>query len=475
MNGDILRFVDAIHRDKSIEKSVIFQGIEAALESAARKQLDTEEEIEVNIDRETGDITAQENGQPIDPETLGRIGAQTARQVMIQKIREAESESLYEDFKERVGTIVNGSVSRFSGPNILVTIGKVEAFFPKSQQVPGESYQVGDRVRALVKEVDKKGSKVMVELSRTDPEFIRRLFELEVPEIQEGVIEIKGIASEPGNRTKVTVASNDPDVDAVGACVGVRGSRIKGIVAELNDERVDIIPWSADDKTMLENSLKPAEDIKHVKLFEDENLARVIVDEDELSVAIGKGGQNVRLASKLTGWEIDVMSREEEQELLEQEQKLSEEEEAEASEDTSESEETRETADEMVDESDEEATQEETEEEPGSDEEPSGTSNSEDEDRVEDDEEERTGEKTSEDPVDDEDQLEEADEVEAESVEDEDEDRIEEQDAENPSGDEVDERPEEEEKLSEAENLSAVNTGEETEGTSPAEPESTQT
>ncbi len=321
MNGDILRFVDAIHRDKSIEKSIIFKGIETALEKAAQKQLDADEEIDISIDQETGDISATRNGSQLDPEMLGRIGAQTARQVMIQKIREAESESLYEDFKEKEGEIVSGSVSRFSGPNILVTIGEVEAFFPKSQQVPGESYQVGDRLRALVKDVGKKGSKIMVELSRTDPEFIKRLFELEVPEIQEEVISIQGIASEPGNRTKVAVASTDEDVDAVGACVGVRGSRIKGIVAELNDERVDIIEWHPSDDRYIENALKPA-DVKEVKLFEEDNLARVIVAEDQLSVAIGKGGQNVRLASKLTGWEIDVMSRQEERELLEQERQI---------------------------------------------------------------------------------------------------------------------------------------------------------
>jgi len=320
MNGDILRFVDAIHRDKSIDKSIIFKGIETALEKAAQKQLDSEEEIDISIDQETGDISATRNGSQLDPEMLGRIGAQTARQVMIQKIREAESESLYEDFQEKEGEIVSGSVSRFSGPNMLVTIGQVEAFFPKSQQVPGESYQVGDRLRALVKDVGKKGSKIMVELSRTHPDFIRRLFELEVPEIQEGIIEIKNVSSEPGNRTKVAVASNEEDVDAVGACVGVRGSRIKGIVAELNDERVDIIEWHPDEAQMIENSLKPA-DVKQVKLFKEDNLARVIVDEDQLSIAIGKGGQNVRLASKLTNWEIDVMSLAEERELLEEEQK----------------------------------------------------------------------------------------------------------------------------------------------------------
>ncbi len=323
MNGDILRFVDAIHRDKSIDKSIIFKGIETALEKAAQKQLDSDEEVDISIDQETGDISATRNGNRLDPEMLGRIGAQTARQVMIQKIREAESESLYEDFKEKEGEIVSGSVSRFSGPNMLVTIGQVEAFFPKSQQVPGESYQVGDRLRALVKDVGKKGSKIMVELSRTHPDFIRRLFELEVPEIQEDIIEIKNISSEPGNRTKVAVASKEEDVDAVGACVGVRGSRIKGIVAELNDERVDIIEWHPEEAQMIENSLKPAE-VREVKLFEEDNLARVTVDEDQLSIAIGKGGQNVRLASKLTGWEIDVMSAEEEQELLKEEQRLAE-------------------------------------------------------------------------------------------------------------------------------------------------------
>lgn len=307
MEGDILRLVDAIHRDKSIEKSVIFRGIEEALKVAAEKRLDTSN-LEINIDRETGQISAtDEEGEPIDPEKLGRIGAHTARRVMMKKIREAEYHSLYEKYKQREGEIVSGSVSRFSGPNMLVTVGKMEGFIPKSHQVKGESYQVGDRIRALIQKVWKEGSQVKMKLSRTDPKFIERLFELEVPEISEGAIEIKKIVNKPGVRTKVAVGSLEEEVDAVGSCVGVRGSRIKGIVSELNNARVDIIQWSDDPKQMVENSLKPAE-VNKVELFPDDQLARAIVDDDELSVAIGKGGQNVQLACELTGWDIDVRS-----------------------------------------------------------------------------------------------------------------------------------------------------------------------
>lgn len=321
MNGDILRLVDAIHRDKSIEKSVIFRGIEEALKVAAQKRLDTTS-LEINIDQESGELSATDEGEPIDPEKLGRIGAQTARNVMMKKIREAEYSSLYEKYKEREGEIVTGSVSRFSGPNMLVTVGKLEGFIPKSQQVRGENYQVGDRIRALIRRVSREKNKVHMELSRTDPKFIEKLFELEVPEITEGAIEIKKIVNKPGVRTKVAVSSNEEEIDAVGSCVGVRGSRIKGIVSELNNARVDIIEWDDDPQNLIQNSLKPAE-VKKVELLPEQDLARAIVDDDELSVAIGKGGQNVQLACQLTGWEIDVRSKTIEEEKKEQEQSSS--------------------------------------------------------------------------------------------------------------------------------------------------------
>ncbi len=307
MNGELLRIVDTIHRDKAIDKETIFQDIEAAFLSAARKRFGAKDSLTIQIDRKTGNIIALDGDQEIDPGELGRIAAQTFRQVMIQKIREAERNALYTDFEARQGDILTGSVLRVEGTNVIVNLGKVEAVLPRSEQVPGESYKVGERIRAHVLEVRKKGQKVRVVLSRASKDFVRRLFELEVPELADKTIEIREIAREAGFRSKIAVVSLTQRVDAVGACVGVRGSRIKNIIEELNGEKVDIIRWDDNEETLIKNALKPAE-VDSVTLDPESRRAQVIVARDQLSLAIGKGGQNVRLASRLADWDIDVMS-----------------------------------------------------------------------------------------------------------------------------------------------------------------------
>lgn len=308
MNGELLRLVDSLHRDKNIDKEVVFEGIEAALLSAAKKQFGSDDSLTIKIDRETGNIVATENGQPIAPSELSRIAAQTAKQVMIQKIREAERDVIYDDYEQRLGTIVNGTVQRMEGPNMIVNLGRTEAILPRSEQIANESYHPGERIRALVAATDKVGSRVRVVLSRTKPAFVGRLFEIEVPEINEKIIVIKGLAREPGFRTKIAVESKDSKVDPVGACVGVRGARIRNIVDELSGEKIDIIRWDASEEMFICNTLKPAE-IAGIILDDDARKATVVVVEEQLSLAIGKRGQNVRLASKLTGWDIDIVTQ----------------------------------------------------------------------------------------------------------------------------------------------------------------------
>lgn len=305
--SEILRLVDSLHRERDINAEVVFKGIEAALLSAARKHLGASEGVEVTIDRETGQVEARDGDREIDPSELGRIAAQTAKQVMIQKIREAERESICEEFGDRVHTIVAGMVQRFEGPNIVVRLHRTEGFLPKSEQIHNESYHVGERIRALVLEVRSAGARVGIVLSRTHPEFVRQMFALEVPEVSEGIVEIKGLAREAGYRTKIAVHSIDPRVDCVGACVGVQGSRIRSIVDELNGEKIDIVRWSDEIDVLVANTLKPAE-VHAIDLDEERRHAVVVVPEDQVSLAIGKRGQNVRLAAKLTGWEIDIKS-----------------------------------------------------------------------------------------------------------------------------------------------------------------------
>src|SRR5215475_12279317 len=315
--NEVLRIVDAIHRDKNVDKEVVFTAIEAALVSAAKKQYGEEEDIVVHIDRKDGSISGTHNGTPLDPEeTVGRIGAQTAKQVIIQKIREAERDSLYDEYHELIGQMVPGVVQKYENGTATVSLGNTEAILPRSEQIPGETHHPNQRVRATVFDVKKVGSRVKVILSRTRPQLVQRLFEQEIPEIADGVIEVRAMAREPGYRSKVAVSSSDQRVNCVGACVGVRGNRIKNIVDELAGERIDIVRWSDDAEVLIRNALQPAQ-VDQVLLCDMIGRAIVLVREDQLSLAIGRRGQNVRLASKLCGWDIEIMTNEELEQQIE--------------------------------------------------------------------------------------------------------------------------------------------------------------
>ncbi len=310
-SSDLLRLVDQMQRDKHIKRELIFDGIEQAIQLAALKHFGEESGVLVSIDRESGEITVQRGEELIDPGLLGRIPAQSAKNVMIQKIREAESNSVFNEFTAMKGDLVTGHVHRHEGSAAIVALGRTEALLPRSEQIPGESFHVNDRVKAVILDVKKTGQRVKIVLSRTHPEFVRRLFEEEIPEIGEDrIIEIKAVAREAGYRTKIAVASVDMKVDCVGACVGVRGSRIKNIVDELGGERIDIVRWNDSLQVMIPNALQPAE-IEEVFLYPRPGRAIVLVQEDQLSLAIGRRGQNVRLASKLVGWDIEIMTHEE--------------------------------------------------------------------------------------------------------------------------------------------------------------------
>jgi len=307
MNQELLRIVDGLARDRNIDKETVFEDLEAAMISAIRKANAVAEDISVHIDRATGEILATVAGKEMSMRDLGRIPAQTAKQVVIQRIKEAERGSIYEEYLERRGQIVTGRVARWEGSNLVIDLGRVEAVLPKSEQIPGESAQVDERIRAMVLEVKESPSQVRIILSRTHPDFIRALFELEVPEVAEKIIEIKALAREAGYRTKVAVTSLDAKVDAVGACVGIRGSRIKNIVDELGGEKIDIVRWNDSSKVLIANSLKPAE-VAEIALCFELGRATVVVTDDQLSLAIGKRGQNVRLAARLTGWDVDILT-----------------------------------------------------------------------------------------------------------------------------------------------------------------------
>ena len=315
MNPETLRILDSIARDRNIDRELLLLDLEAAMVSALRKHfnsLDTEE-FGCEVDRITGKISLWRN----DPETgareeiplssLGRIPAQTAKQVMIQKFREDERNSLLEEFGRRQGELVTGTGQRYEGGALIVQIDRAEGFMPRSEQIPGEQFQPGDRVRCLILDVRDATNQVKIVLSRSHPDFIRKLFEAEVPEVAEHVIEIKAMSREPGFRTKLAVASVDTKVDPVGACVGVRGSRIRNIVDELGGEKIDIVRWNESSQVLIANALKPAE-VEEVSLCFELGRATIIVREDQLSLAIGRNGQNVRLASELTGWKIDLYS-----------------------------------------------------------------------------------------------------------------------------------------------------------------------
>jgi N utilization substance protein A len=314
MNGsDLLRIIDLMHREKNIPKDVIFEGIEAAVRLAAERHFATdgeEDDIEVTIDRDKGEIHAKKGTDVIEPELLGRIAAQSAKQMMIQKIREAECNAVFDEYAAMKGDLVQGTIQRFDGGAATVTIGKSEAILPRSEQIPGETHHVGDRAKAVILDVRKVGHRVKIILSRTHPDFVRRLFENEIPEISDRTIEIKAVAREAGYRTKIAVSSIDMKVDCVGACVGVRGSRIKNIVDELGGERIDIVRWNDSLQVMIPNALQPAQ-IEEVFLYPRLGRAIVLVKEDQLSLAIGRRGQNVRLASKLVGWDIEIMTHDE--------------------------------------------------------------------------------------------------------------------------------------------------------------------
>ncbi len=319
MNSETLRILDSIARDRSIDREHLIRDIEMAMISAARKHFDAldTEEFGCEMDRLSGKISIWRNlvddegadlgREAIPIESLGRIPAQTAKQVMIQKFREDERNSLMEEFAKRQGEIATGTVIRQEGPALIVQVDRAEAFMPKSEQIPGEMFKPGDRIRCLVHEVREGGSQIKIVLSRANPDFIRRLFEAEVPEVAERVIEIKALAREPGQRCKVAVASVDSKVDAKGACIGVRGSRIRNIVDEVNGEKIDIVLWNESSQVLISNAVRPAA-VDEVSLCFELGRATIIVREDQLSLAIGKRGQNVRLAARLTGWDIDILT-----------------------------------------------------------------------------------------------------------------------------------------------------------------------
>jgi len=312
MNQELLRIVENIARDKNIDKESIFVDLEEAMVSAARKHFgESESNIQVTIDRSTGQISAFKDAVQIDIRQLGRIPAQTAKQVIIQKIRADERTSIFAEFAQRKGEIISGTVVRYESGTLIVTLDRwTEGFMPKGEQIMGQTHRVGERIRCLILDVKETSNQVKIILSRTHPDFIRRLFELEVPEINEKIIEIRVLAREAGYRTKVAVASFDEIVDPVGACVGVRGSRIKNIVDELGGEKIDIVRWNESSQVLVSNALMPAK-VSEIALCFELGRATVVVDEDQLSLAIGKHGQNVRLAARLTGWDIDILTPDE--------------------------------------------------------------------------------------------------------------------------------------------------------------------
>jgi N utilization substance protein A len=308
--GEFLRLVDAAARERGLDKNVILDHIERALMQAAQKRFDATGEFTLTIDRESGEIRAFEDDKPVELEALGRIVANVAKQVFVQALKESERDLLFDEYVPREHTIVNGTVMREERGMIIVSLGgRAEAILPKEEQIPGEVYRPSSVVRAYLLTVGKKGQRVRLVLSRTHSHFVKELFKAEIPEIADGLIEIKGIVREPGRRTKIAVASTDPRIDPVGSCVGMRGSRITKITDELGGEKIDIIPWAEDPAQFIENSLKPAR-VLRISYDHFRDRARVVVSQDQLPLAIGKAGQNVRLSARLTRYKIDVMSEE---------------------------------------------------------------------------------------------------------------------------------------------------------------------
>ncbi|HJZ57117.1 MAG TPA: transcription termination factor NusA [Gemmataceae bacterium] len=310
LGKELIAIVDKMHEEKKIPREVIFHGIESAIQLAAERHFGVEEGVLVQIDQSTGHIIARYGENELDPETLGRIAAQSAKQVMIQKIREAESDTVFNEFVGKKGELVVGTVTRVDAGTAIVSLGKSEALLPRSEQIPGESHHVGERVKAVILDVRKQGHRVKIVLSRCHPDFVKALFEEEIPEIEDRIIDIRAVAREAGYRSKVAVTSIDMKVDAVGACVGVRGSRIKNVIEELNGERIDIVRWNDALQVLIPNALQPAQ-ISDVFTYPRLGRAIVLVTDDQLSLAIGRRGQNVRLASKLVGWDIEIMTHDE--------------------------------------------------------------------------------------------------------------------------------------------------------------------
>lgn len=310
MNGsDLLQRIDALARERGLDKNLILEHIERAMLQAAQKRFDAVGEFTLTIDRETGEIRAFEDDRPIKMEELGRIVANVTKQVFVQMLKESERDMLYEEFATREHTIISGTVMREERGMMIVSLGRTEAILPREEQIPGEIYRPGSVVRAYVLSVGKKGQRVRIVLSRTHSNFVKELFKAEIPEVADGLIEIKGIVREPGRRTKIAVASHDARIDPVGSCVGMRGSRITKVTDELGGEKIDIIPWAEDPAQFIENSLKPAR-VLRISYDQFRDRARVVVSQDQLPLAIGKAGQNVRLSARLTRYKIDVMSEE---------------------------------------------------------------------------------------------------------------------------------------------------------------------
>jgi N utilization substance protein A len=344
MSRELLLLVDALAREKNVAKDVVFGALELALASATKKRIHDEADVRVSVDRETGDYESFRRWQvvadneyvneflqvplsearkddpeveagdsleePLEPIDFGRIGAQAAKQVILQKIRDAEREQILADFLERKEHIVYGTIKRMERGNAIIEAGKIEAMLPRDQMIPKENLRIGDRVRAYLLRIDRSARGPQIILSRTAPEFIIRLFELEVPEIEDGLMELKACARDPGLRAKIAVKSNDPRVDPIGTCVGLRGSRVTAVRNEIGGENIDIVLWSADPAQFVIGALAPAE-VSSIVVDEDKHAMDVVVDEDNLAIAIGRGGQNVRLASELTGWAINLMTKDE--------------------------------------------------------------------------------------------------------------------------------------------------------------------
>jgi len=344
MSREILLLVDALAREKNVEKEIVFGALELALASATKKRFNEDVEVRAHVDRTTGDFSffrrwevvadevieapsrqymlseAKEQNpdaqlgdfveEPLGGLEVGRIGAQTAKQVILQKIRDAEREQILNDFLARKEHLVTGVIKRMERGNAIVESGRLEAMLPRDQMIPKENLRIGDRVRAFIWKIDRASRGPQLLLSRTVPEFLVKLFELEVPELEDGLLEIKAAARDPGSRAKIAVHSNDSRIDPIGTCVGMRGSRVQAVTSELAGERVDIVLWNADPAQFVINALAPAE-VSKITVDEEKHSMDIVVDEENLAQAIGRSGQNVRLASELTGWELNIMTPEE--------------------------------------------------------------------------------------------------------------------------------------------------------------------